>query len=128
MSRDAAYHNYFPSMRRKRTCLSRSTSENKRKRGQSESINSRQANSTFGVGCSSDSLSFQEAGVPEPIQSHYCGNLFKSTCCSYCQAYHWVGERESLCCKGKVRLDPLHQPPSEMIALFDVTQLGNAAH
>lgn len=118
-------HNHQSSMRRKRTCLSRNTSATKRKRGQRGNI-TRQANSTRSVGCSTDPFSFEEASVPESIQSHYCASLLKSPCCPHCQAYLWAGERESLCCcKGKVKLDPSCQPPSEMIALFDVNRSGS---
>ena len=85
-----------------------------------------QACSTHSVGCSIDTSSFEEAVVPKSMQSHNCESIFNSPCCPHCQAYLWVGERASLCCcKGKVSLDLLQQPPSELIALFDVNRLGN---
>ena len=111
--------------RHKRACLSRDTSASKRKRGRRRN-NVTQAYSTHSVGCSSDPFSFEEASVPVSMQSHYCESLFNSPCCPHCKAYRWEGERESLCCcKGKVKLDPLQQPPSEMIALFNVNRSGS---
>ena len=98
-----------------RTSLSNTNSAAKRMRGE----RARQANSVHSVGCSNDTLS----SVPESRISHYCGSLFKSPCCAHCRAYRWAGERDSLCCcKGKVNLDPLPEPPSEMVVLFDVSR------
>ena len=86
------------------------------KRVQCESMSNQQSHSTRGVRCSSDPLSLQEACVPNsfnPTAAIY--SLFKLPCCSHCQEYLWMGERESLCChKGKIRLDPLHASSTKL--------------
>ena len=105
-------------MRQKRTSLSKTSSAAKRMHCE----RARQASSTHSIGCSIAPLSFEEESIPESLKSHYCGSLFKSPCCAHCQAYRWAGERNSLCCcKGKVNLDPLPEPPSEVVLLFNAS-------
>ena len=118
MSRVAGQNSTPKQMRQKRTSLSKTSSAAKRMHCE----RARQASSTHSIGCSIAPLSFEEESIPESLKSHYCGSLFKSPCCAHCQAYCWAGERNSLCCcKGKVNLDPLPEPPSEVVLLFNAS-------
>ena len=78
------------------------------------------------MGRLSEPFFFQEASIPDSMQSHCCDSIFNSPCCLHCKAYRWAGEHKSFCCcNGKVQLDLLQQPPCEMIALFDVNRSGS---
>ena len=73
-----------------------------------------------------DVANFEEALVPEILQSHYCGSLFANTC-AHCSAYRWPHDRETFCCKkGTVRVEPVPPPPNDMRSLFDSTPSGQS--
>jgi hypothetical protein len=132
LSRDHVSTKQLPmSLPQTKSCKStpsKTTSAAKRMKTLRKSRDGRQRNrhETRRIGCISDTVNFNEKEIPESLLSHYCQNFYDSPCCHYCKAYRWPGERETLCCcKGKVSLDPLPQPPNEIVKLFDVNRFGN---
>lgn len=69
------------------------------------------------------------------VQQHYIGPM--NATCPYCNAFHWVQERTygstsnpsfGMCCdRGKVRLDPLPNPPEALRNLLDYTNITREA-